>query len=66
MEITLNLLVAALGLSFILESLPWLISPSSVRALLLSLTEVSDQSLRTLAGVLLLFGAILFWAATSF
>ncbi len=66
MEITLNLVVAAFGLSFIIESIPWLISPSTIRALLLSLSEISDHSLRTLAGAMLLLGAMLLWAAVNF
>ncbi len=64
MEITLNLIIAAFGISFIIESIPWIISPSSIKAVLAALSEMSDQSLRTLAGALLLFGAILLWVAS--
>ncbi len=65
MEFNLPLFLAALGLAFVLEALPWLLAPRRMREAFLFLLEMPDDKLRAWGAFLLVSGLFLTWAATS-
>ncbi len=61
MNFDLSLFFTALGLAFILESLPWILSPNSMRNFLLSLAGMPEGQLRIMGLVLMSLGLLLIW-----
>lgn len=59
MHFNLSLFLAALGLAFVLESLPWLIAPGRMRDGLRRLLELPPGTLRVWGFVLLGMGLVL-------
>ena len=62
MDFNLSLFLMALGLACVMEALPWLISPERMREMLLNLSQLSDDRLRT-GGILMLALGIAICAA---
>lgn len=61
-----SLFFTALGLVFVFEALPWIVSPSSIREVLQRLSELPDQVVRVLAMGLLIFGLMIIWITRTF
>ncbi len=66
MDFNFSLFFTALGLAAVIESLPWLIGPKSMRKFLETLSETGDEALRMYGASLLVIGVIIMWIATSF
>lgn len=56
MDFNLSLFLMALGLACVMEALPWLISPERMREMLLNLSQLSDDRLRSGGFLMLALG----------
>ena len=54
-------LLVALGLVFILEGVPWFLSPLRVKSLLLDLARLPESALRGCGLLAMSFGLLLVW-----
>ncbi len=59
------LFFTALGLAFVIESMPWILSPSSIRKLLETLSEMPDEVLRSFALTMFVIGLLIMFIATK-
>ncbi len=65
MNFDTQLFLAALGLAFVFESLPWILFPSAMRNFLLSLATAPTSQLRGMGFIAMTFGLAVVWLATS-
>ncbi len=65
MNFDTNLFLSALGLAFVFESLPWILSPGSMRNFLLSLTTLPSSQLRLMGLFAMGLGLFIIWLARS-
>ncbi len=64
MNFDAQLFFSALGLALVFESLPWILSPTSMRTFLLSLAMMSAGQLRSMGLVCMGIGLGIVWLAT--
>ncbi len=65
MDFDIQLFLTAVGLAFILESLPWILFPSSMRNFLLSLATQSTGQLRMMGLFAMGLGLLVIWLVRS-
>lgn len=59
MKFQFNIFLAALGLAFVLEGLPYFLSPDTVKRMLVRMLEVKPSSLRLLGLASIVSGLVL-------